>query len=299
MKTVRKVVSGVLVLLVIFTAFMFMKDVSVYADGVAPYVIIESYEVSGGTIIPGQDFEMSVTVQNADPAYVAKNVIVTITTIDGINTIYPSVPQMYIGDIAPNEKKTVKFSYKVTSSYSMDTASFYTSIITDDRTNSIILTAPVELDDAAFSVLSKNIPTEAGESEKISASLYFRVRGEQSLNNVTMRLYVDGEESVSSEIGNVSQGASKTQNMTFSIDEQGEHDLKFVLEGIDQDGLLRETEVYTGTISIIEPQKNVEMFENNTVVNIRPKRDYAIIGGCVGLIILLGAAIVWVLRKNN
>lgn len=300
MKKLRSIAINLLGAFIVCLAVMGINKTTVIAAGDSgPYIIVSSYEVSAGSIIPGEDFELSITIQNVDSLDVAKNVIVSITTLDGINTIYPSVPQIYVGDIAPNESKEVIFTYKVSSTYLLDTASFYTSIVSDDRTNSIILTAPVKLDDAAFTVLSKNIPTESAIGEKISASFYFRVRGESNLSNVVMHAYIDGEEIVTSQIGNVRQGASKTQNITFEIDSIGSHDLVFTLEGIDQDGMNRITELYNGTIDIFEMSNENMMQDSGPVVNIRARRDVFVMGGSAVLILILSVGIVLVIKKNN
>lgn len=293
----KRIISLVLLSSLMFWTTVLGNSADAYADDIGPYVMVSAYEVSNGTIIPGETFDFVVTVQNADSEYTATNVIVSVETVDGINTIYPSVPQVYVGDLGPKAEKSVTFSFKMASSYRYDTASFYTSIISDLNENSIVLSAPVEYDGNSFTVLSKNIPEEAAAGEKISTSLYFRLRSETNLSNVQTRAFVDGMEVASNTIGNVMQGASKTQNISFTIDEIGKHNLIIQIEGVDQNGSLQVTEAYNGNIEVKEAVQTEE--PDNTVVNMRPKRDYAIFAGSFVVILLLIGGIVLVLRKNK
>lgn len=298
MKIFRKFSSCIVVLLFVVLVAC-IKKTDVYAEGGAPYVIVSSYEVTNGEIVPGEEFDISVTVKNVDSLYTASNVVVSLDTMSGINAIYPSVPQVFVGDIEPQKEKKAVFSYKVDSQYQMDTASFYAIILSDLTENSVVLSAPVKLDDSAFTVLSKNVPIEAEIGDKISTSFYFRVRGEASLNNVLMRVLVDENEMVVSSIGNVKQGAAKTQNLVFSIGEMGEHSLIVEIEGVNQNGTVQITEAYNGKINIKESSGEDNISTDNTVVNMRAKRDYLIMGGAALLILFFSVAIALILRKSN
>lgn len=299
MKLLRRIISASLFTLLFSLVAVLSQKIDAYAIGDGAYVIVSAYEVTNGEIIPGEEFDIGITIENVDQILSAEDVIVTIDTMTGINSIYPSVPQVYVGSIGPQEKKTVVFSYKLDAQYGLDIASFYVSIISSGNENSVVLSAPVVLDDSAFAILSKNVPTEGVVGEKISSSFYFRVRGEASLSNVLARVLVDGEEYVSSSIGNVLLGASKTQNITFSIGDIGKHNLVVEIEGVDQNGMLQVTEAYNGNIEITATEENRNSESDDVVVNMRPKRDYVVMGGAFAGIVLFVIGIVFVLRRTK
>ena len=152
-----------------------------------------------------------------------------------------------------------------------------------------------------FKVVSQSIPEEAGTGDKIAASLSFKSLLEEKLSNVVLYVYVDSDSKpvASANIGNITAGASKTQNMTFFINEKGRHTLKFELSYSNSEGIFSTTELYSGKIQIGEQSEDSNLPESDIQETSISDRDKMIIGGCLGLSLLLGVGIVIIAKKYN
>lgn len=301
-KSKSKFLKNICLLLLSIAVTFVICPISSFATEVASsgaVVMISSYEVSGDSIIPGEEFEFIVSLKNTDSIYWARNVLIDISTVDGINTVYPSMPQIYVGDMGPGTEQTISFQYKASSYYSVDTVPFYVTVTTDSRVNSVLLSAPVTIDDSPFVVMSKNIPDVAGVGEGISSSVYFKTKDENNLSNISMRVLVDGEEAGSSLIGNMYAGASKTQNISFYIYEEGIHSVAFELEGVDQNGELQTMTVYEGKIDVVYRIPTNSGDNEMKIDSATRRRNKIKIVACFGAIALCTASIVFVVRKNN
>jgi len=266
-----------------------------------PFIVVSSYEVSDGIITPGKSFELTIEVENTDTKVATKGSIMTISFPDGISTAYGSSNQIYLESLKAGEKRQVTFNLSASSYYSRASAPFVINIISEIRTNSATIYVPVHLDNSAFKVVSQAIPETAGAGDKIAASLSFKSLLGEKLSNVVLSVYIDNDSTpvTTANIGNISAGASKSQNVTFFINEKGMHSVKMELTYNLPEGDSASAELYSGKIQISDPS-----VENNLPVesiqeeNIQGQ-DIIIIGGCLGLSVLLGIGIVLIAKKYN
>ncbi|MBR4146137.1 MAG: hypothetical protein IKU06_11875, partial [Lachnospiraceae bacterium] len=203
--------------------------------------------------------------------------------------------------IEPNTKRKLQFEMIVASYYSRPMAAFGVNIVMDTRSNYVTLYAPVQLDNSMFKVVSKNIPEEVGAGEKISVSLSFKSLLEEKLSNVNLQILVDDDKKpiATTNIGNISAGASKTQNMAFFIDEIGEHTVHFMLSFNSEEGEESNTELYSGKIQVNNVQKENVPVVAETIETTLSDRDKMIIIGCLGAAFLLSIGIVLIVKKYN
>lgn len=288
------------VLLIVFASLFLWGESKVYASemGSEPYITISSYEVSGDEIIPGQEFTVKFTLQNADLSVPAQNVLLNISTSENISFVYPSVPQVYLGNFEPNSSQEVSFTFLAAENMYSSNASFYVTTASDSRTNYVVLTAPVSIESQKITVLSTNIPDEGYAEESITSSLYFRTTEEDNLRNVELNVYIDDEIVATGLIGNMTPGASKTQSISFSVDEEGEHSLVFEIAGMDSDGTTQVVEAYKGTICITKRAEDVigNPSEEKTLFIMDNKDKLIIIcSGCLAVLCIVG--IVLTIRK--
>lgn len=298
-------IKTLLSLLLVFAFISFNSLISVKAVEPVieyePFIMVSSYEVTDDIIIPGKAFELIIEVENTDPKVATRGSLMTISFPDGISTAYQSSNQIYLEKLAPGEKRKVTFKLYASQYYGRSLVPFMINITSEIRTNSATIYAPVQLDLSAFKVVSQTVPEEAGAGEKIAVSFSFKSLLEEKLSNVILSVYVDNESKpvTTANIGNISGGASKTQNLTFFIYEKGRHSVRFELSYNMAEGEASVAELYSGKIMINDASENAYPIINEVQEEAITGRDKLIIIGCLGLSVLLGIGIVLIAKKYN
>lgn len=300
-----KKIKALLSLLLICFLIMIGTDIPAGAaeDGTEyePFIVVSSYRVSDDIITPGKKFELIIEVENTDSKVATKGAVVTISFPEGISTSYGSSNQTYMKALKAGEKREITFELYASSYYSRSSVPFGISITSEVRTSNATIYAPVHLDLSAFKVVSQTIPEEAGAGEKIAASLSFKSLLEEKLSNVVLSVYVDDDTKpvATANIGNISAEASKTQNITFFINERGTHSVRFELSYSFAEGDYSSAELYSGTIRINDSVDDNNLLADSIKDEELSGQDKLIIGGCLGLSLLLGIGIVFIAKKYN
>lgn len=288
------------VLLIVFFVDDFAIDT--FADDYAgePYIIVDSYEVSGGSVAIGNQATLTVVLANPSESLTARSVMVNISTSSGVYMVYPNIPQTYIGDIAPLEKKTISFDFEVSADYYYSKADFYITISSETRSNYVVATAPIKSDDRVITAISNNIPNQIIAGESVSISVYLKSLSSDNLRNVVMNVFADGENISSSPIGTLYSEATKTQNASFVISEVGTHSLRIEVDCMDVEGKSHTNEIYTGSIKAVDENgENIVVEPSTSYQSGYSKKDMLIMLSCgVGVLILI-AGIVFVAKKNK
>lgn len=267
----------------------------------APLIMLEKYSITDEKIVPGQDFTLTLVLKNCGSVQSVSNVMIDIGNPDGVAPVYGTVSQVFVGNIRAGESKEITIDYNSWISIAGDTLDFNLTIVSDQATNYIILRAPVGAD-SPFSIISAPVSSEIEEGAKGSASLAFKVLGENNVRNVVMLLKENGEVIASSTIGIVTPGASKTQSMTFELETVGEHTVDLLLQYVDEADQTKE--VLVGSVPVtVNPKEGIS--ENPT----EPAGDndgestdgtnIAIMGISGILILVICLLVVIVLRKNK
>ena len=266
-----------------------------------PFIVVSSYRVTDDVVIPGKKFDLIIEVENTDTKVATRGSIVTINFPEGISTSYGSSNQMYLKSLKAGEKREITFELYASPYYSRSSVPFGINISSELRTSSANIYVPVHLDLSAFKVVSQTIPEEAGAGEKIAASLSFKSLMEEKLSNVVLSVYIDDDTKpvATANIGNISAEASKTQNITFFINEKGQHSVRFELSYSFAEGDYSSAELYSGTIQINDPVEDNELLANSILEEELSGKDKLVIGGCLGLSLLLGIGIVLIAKKYN
>lgn len=289
-------------ILVFFSTLLGYGSIESFALDIAneTSVILSSYEVSEDIIVPGEEFSLKLVLNNPSERAMARSVLVNVTTDQGVTSVYPSVTQVYVGDMGPGDSKEVDFSFVANNAYPYTSASFYVSIETSSRSNYVVVSAPVEINTDLFSIVSTSVPEEAVSGMPIASSISFRSLSNDSLSNVAMNVYVDDTKVVMGIIGNLFAGASKTQNASFFINEPGKHTVNYEMECTDADGSVHVVGVYSGTITVIEANDvDFSAVQDQVVQKVYSKRDKLIMVGGLGGCVFLVAGIVLIIKKYN
>ncbi len=261
------------------------------------FVIVDSYSVTDERIIPGKPFTLTLVIKNASSAYLARKTLVTISNPDGVVPEYGKVSEFYLGDLEPGASETIELKYN-TWSFNANALNFTVTITTNDTMHATTVRIPAGIEDP-FSILSLEIPESGVQGDSLSASMTFKVLGENNRRDVTYIVNVDGQEAASSSIGIIKPGTTKNSAVAFSIPDAGQHEIEVKLRYTDESGQVFFMEAGKQTITINEKANQpTENEDRDYVIGNTSGPDYVGMGAMAGVIVLLFFTVVIILKKK-
>ncbi|MCR5719728.1 MAG: hypothetical protein K6F84_04105 [Lachnospiraceae bacterium] len=262
------------------------------------YITVEKYEVSGGSIIPGNDFALTLLIKNNSPRDVARNVMVDISNPEGVAPVYGTTSQRFVGDMSPGAEKEITIDYNSFTEISTKTLEFNVTILSDTRTNYVVLRVPSGTD-APFVILTDNFPTTGKTLEYVNFKTTFKVLGQENVSDVEYVVMVDGEEKVNNRIGIMSPGSSKTQVGSYAFYQPGEYNVGTLLRYSEKDGTVSEMAISNGVIKITENdmKTNTENDLNTNPEAVDHRTLVMVLSGVLILLIIVVAAVA--VKKNR
>lgn len=216
-----------------------------------PLIVVDYYEITNEKIVPGEDFALKLVLKNYNMNQSAKGVLIDISNPAGVAPVYGTISQVYVGDIGAGESKEVVIEYNSWTTIVGDTLDFNVTIISDSKENYAVLRVPVGVD-SPFSIISVTAPSEVEVYDLATLSLTFKVLGEERVKDVVLTAMSDGVLIGSSQIGIISPGLTKTQQLLLSFVNIGEQAIDLNLEYVDEEGQKKITPVTTTTITVVE-----------------------------------------------
>lgn len=261
------------------------------------FIVVESYELSNESIIPGREFTLTLELKNPSENVTARDVLVDIINPVGFSPVYGTVSQVYVGDMEPGEKTKISFEYEAEEYIASDKVDFEVTILSAGKTNYVTLRTPVGTD-KPLTVSTITMPAVVYVGTTNSAILDFRVVGSESVSNVLVSLECEGVVIGSSQSGTITAGSTKTQSVSFSLDEPGEKEIDIYLEYIDAKGEAKSDFAGTQVVDVNEKVADSTVIGSNAITEINTDKYLKLgIMGTVVLVALLGVVIV-VRRKK-
>lgn len=254
-------------LMMFVTVFANVKMPAMAADKALLYVT--GYEVTNETITPGEDFVLTVYLENYSDTIPAENVIVNIANPDGVIPEYGTVSTEYIDRIDASEKKVLKFNYSANSELNKTELNFNVSVLSDSSSTSSQLRIPVgRMTD--FEVENKTVPTKmvTGKVSYVSAQL--KNVSKTALTNVVMVARCDGVDLASASMGTISTNSFKTQNVGIAFYTPGKQAIDLVVTYTDGNSEDKEFVISSSIVAVndeevISNDDLDEVGENNNV----------------------------------
>ena len=303
----RNSLITILLLILLFaissnTAFASEIVTTQVADGeekvAGAYLVVESYSITNERIIPGEPFELTLVIRNASPSIKAENALVDITEPSGVAPEYGKVSEFYLGDIEPNSSRTIQLKYDTWTSITTDTLDFNVLIVTEDKTHTTTLRIPSGAEEP-FAILSLDIPDSGKQGESLSTSLTFKVLSEENIKDVAYIVKVDEEEKVSSSIGIMKPGATKTSAAALSVSDAGKHTIEVLLRYSDETGQMRYMEAGKKTVTIEKKAIQQAASEDSIGEDVKEAGpNYVGMGALAAVIVLLFFTVVLILKKK-
>ncbi len=253
----------------------------------SPYIMVESYELSNEKIIPGEDFKLTITLKNYSLSATAKNVLVDISNPTGIAPVYGTVSQTWVEKMDPGETATVSFDYTSSMDIKGDYLDFYVTMV-GEVTNYITMRVPVG-SDSPFSVLAVNIPEKISIGENSSASVSFRVLGDENVRNVALEFALNGESVSKSSIGILTAGTTRTHGISVTGITPGRFNASLVLCYDDEADQPQSVIVGSATVEVVDEAKSEGAQDNLDEIadsNENSKGNNIVMLGIGGILIL-------------
>lgn len=266
----------------------------------SPYIMLESYEISNEKIVPGEDFTLTLTLKNYSVSATAKNVLVDISNPAGIAPVYGTVSQTWVEEMGPGETATVSFDYTSSVDITGDYLDFYITMV-GEVTNYITLRAPVG-SDSPFSVLAVNIPEQLGVNSISSASVSFRVLGEENVRNVSMEFTLNGESVSKSSVGILTAGTTRTQSISVTGYAPGQFNAELILYYDDETDQTQSVVVGSAMVDVINDIETDVVQEETTEIvgaNDDSRSDDIVLLGVGGILILGIFTVVLMLTRKK
>ena len=213
-------------------------DTKITEDVTEPYIVVDSYKISNDSLVLGEGFTLTLYLKNPSTTKTAHEVLIDITNPSGVVPVYGTVSQLFLGDIAPQETVEVSFDYDSWAGGKEKALEFSITLVSNTK------------------IINSSMPEENYIGLNTSASVSFRVLGEESLGNVELRVECNGETIGKSLVGSITAGITKTQSVSFVLEHAGEYTLDFYLD-YELEGGKSETEfVGSKTLSVREAVPN-------------------------------------------
>lgn len=267
----------------------------------SPYIMLESYEISNEKIVPGEDFTLTLTLKNYSVSATAKNVLVDISNPAGIAPAYGTVSRTWVEEMGPGETATVSFDYTSSMDITGDYLDFYITMV-GEVTNYITLRAPVG-SDSPFSVLAVSIPEQLGVNSISSASVSFRVLGDENVRNVAMEFILNGESVSKSSIGILTAGTTRTQSISVTGFAPGQFNAELILYYDDETDQTQSVVVGSAIVDVINDIETDVVQEETTEIvdaNDDSRSDDIVLLGVGGILILgIFTVVLLIARKKK
>lgn len=188
----------------------------------APKVMVKSYKFSKDEILSGDEITAEITLLNTSKENTVKNMTVAVTADTESFTLLSQSDSVYIEKIAPQEEKTITFSYRVNAKtaagqYDLDLAMDYA----DGDGNTYTTTGKAKImigqsSEMQFDAL--NFPAEVVVADVVEANVQAMNLGRSKIYNVRAEIAADGLKPQGTIfIGDMEPGTAATGSTQVSV----------------------------------------------------------------------------------
>lgn len=258
MKRLRNKLACVLTVLGLLTAVGPKMDVC--AAEKTSMSMVSGYQVTNETIIPGDDFTLTIELCNFSTDTDAENVVVVVNNPKGVAPEYGTVSQTYLGTLKCGETKEVSFRYTSSATLDCEELNFVTGVISDDYSFSTELRVPVGRT-VDFDVEDSTLPEKLDTGKTGYAGAMVETLGNKGVSNVVMVARCDGEDIASANIGTMSAGTTKSQSVGLTFDKEGQYAVELLLTYTNGEGMNKEFSIDSRIISVTDEKEQLSPIE--------------------------------------
>ena len=284
--------------LIVVLCILFM---STNVEAATPRVMVSDYNVKGGQVVSGEEFDLNITIKNESSNSV-KNIKMTISTENGELLPVQGAGTAYIKEIKGGEEQEV--SFPMAAAYGLEEKSYKLAIKTEYEGGGIgysvdeAVFIPVSLKQrlSVTDIYTTENSYEVGDTVEISAVV--NNLGSGSLYNVSAKVVGDNLSDSETYVGNIEPGKSGTIDLLTKADTVSEVNRKknqLIIYYDDKSG-----NQYENEIEINEIKVTAVVYEDFEVV--KESKDLSGIGkkilwGVLGTILVV--VIIWFIVKRR
>lgn len=234
-------------------------------------LVIESYEVEGDAVLPGNEFEITLTIKNTNSDLDAKDVVLSAVNNQGIAfPVDGASNQTYVGDIEAGAASQVVVPMRVSenaTSQEIVVVQFYLTYSDEfsiDITKESYITIPLKQNCSASIVrLSLSDYCYVGKNSILSSEIIND--GTVAAKDVNLHITLaDGKEFVYS-IGDMDGGLTKYFDHTISMSQAGEQVITAYLTYTDEAGNSLGSEKTDYQIRVLEGSQTKSDLQNGSL----------------------------------
>ncbi|MGN0497068.1 MAG: COG1361 S-layer family protein [Lachnospiraceae bacterium] len=274
---------------------------STKVEAATPRVMVSDYNVKGGQVVSGEEFDLNITIKN-ESANSVKNIKVTISTENGELLPVQGAGTAYIKEIKGGEEQEV--SFPMAAAYGLEEKSYKLAIKTEYEGGGIgysvdeAVFIPVSLKQrlSVTDIYTAENSYEVGDTVEISAVV--NNLGSGSLYNVSAKIVGDNLSDGETYVGNIEPGKSGTIDLLTKADRVSEGNYiknQMIVYYEDKAGNQYENEIALNDIKV-----SAVIYDNFEVV--KESKDFKGIGKTIVwilVVIFFVAALVYFLVKRR
>lgn len=257
-------------------------------------VMVESFAVSNDAIVPGEPFELTLTIRNTSDTDVAKSIILTFTNdIETVYGVYGQPDQYYISELAPNATQQIKLQLmaaeKLTdTSVKFQTDFVYEDYITSENKNTTTIQLPVTTT-SKFEVQNVSFPDAVYAGEKTRMRITYKNTGGDDFYNITMSVKdQDTEDTQQYSLGSLVAGKVSYAEMYVTLPEAGEQKVTVSFSYEDIEGNKFNTGDYEQPVTVAKSQSGSQQDEAENGMEVSKSYDlYFLIAGVFAMAVVM------------
>lgn len=263
----KKIVKTLLLLCMLIVA-MGTMPITVNATGEEnPRVIIESFSISEDEIIPGQEFELTLTIRNTSQFYDIYSVVVTMEDLTkSIYPVYGTANQVYIDRIYARKNTEIVIPLKAMDDISSSVIPLQFNISYNDnyfiekQDNDMEIYLPVRLK-GDLKVVSSSVPNSVSVGAKARVSVTYENTGSVNLYNIVLKVKTKDSEAkeIDMNLYNLNGGEKTNAEVYIDCPNTGRIPVSFYFEYEDENGEVYKTDSVSHSFSVVEQDAEVEM----------------------------------------
>lgn len=241
------------------------------------YVTISRYEIVGGAVIPGEEFELNVTLKNTSTQNNVGSTMITFASGDDmVHTVNGEPAQFYVDGLYVQQEVVVTLRLEAEEDLQTATTSLGFQIVYADQEsyanqNQLQLSLPVSTA-GYLSVKGYTVPDTAAVGIQTRISSNYKNTGLDSLSNIVLNITGTGlAEEVHYELTSLVGGDQNYAEVYVNFHESGKQDIEINFNYTDAQGNTYETEKQTYSVEVeeagteIQPQEDVRTGQESRI----------------------------------
>lgn len=259
-------------------------------------LVVESYEITSGDVLPGSKIEIKLTVKNISGKHDAKDAVLSVANNQGIVLpVEECSNQIVIGTVKADSTCEVVLPLRVceeVGNVENITLSFYFSFLdvtASEITNEAYISFPLNRECKPV-IVQLSLSDNCYVSENSVLSTAVENVGSVAAQNVSLHLVVSGAEELVYDLGSISGGVTKLYDHTINMPQAGEQVIEAYLTYEDETGVQLSSEKSDYNVRVLDSSSSLLELQNNSKKGLN---IFTIVGNILLVSVAVGIIVVY------